>query len=86
MIGAALLGLALSLQLSDQLPVHAPTDTVAIAIRADVQPVIDGKDDDPVWRTAPTITGFRQWQPTEGEKGVFKRSVQHLKQASLLES
>jgi hypothetical protein len=72
MIGAALLGLALSLQLSDQLPVHAPTDTVAIAIRADVQPVIDGKDDDPVWRTAPTITGFRQWQPTEGEKARFR--------------
>jgi hypothetical protein len=60
MIGAAaLFGLALSLQLPDQLRAHAPNDSVAIAVRADVQPVIDGKDDDLVWRTAPEITGFR---------------------------
>jgi hypothetical protein len=73
MIGAAaLFGLALSLQLPDQLPAHAPNDSVAIAVRADVQPVIDGKDDDLVWRTAPEITGFRQWQPTEGEKARFR--------------
>jgi hypothetical protein len=73
MIGAAaLLGLALSFRAFDQLPVPAPTDTGASAVRAEVPPVIDGKDDDQVWRTAPVITGFKQWQPTEGKESRFR--------------
>src|ERR1700674_5694620 len=88
MIGvAALLGLSLSLQAPDQIParadarqskppvssrIGAPTDSGVTAVRADVPPIIDGKDDDPVWRTAPPITAFKQWQPTEGKAPRFK--------------
>jgi len=35
-------------------------------------PVIDGKDDDAIWRTAPPITAFKQWQPTEGKEPRFQ--------------
>lgn len=52
--------------------VPAPTDTGAVAIRADTPPVIDGKDDDAIWRDAPPITAFLQWQPTEGKPPRFK--------------
>ena len=43
-----------------------------MAVRASAPPVIDGKDDDAVWRDAPPITGFKQWQPTEGIEARFK--------------
>src|SRR5712672_3636233 len=88
MIVAALLGLSLSLQLPDQAParadarathpashssrIGAPNDTGVTAVRANAPPVIDGKDDDAVWRTAPPITAFKQWQPTEGKEPRFK--------------
>jgi hypothetical protein len=88
MIVVALLGLSLSLQLPDQAPVRAdarashptshssrigaPTDSGVTAVRADAAPVIDGRDDDAIWRTAPPITGFKQWQPTEGKTPRFK--------------
>ncbi|MEP6492113.1 MAG: DUF5916 domain-containing protein [bacterium] len=49
-----------------------PTDTGAMALRAAVPPVIDGKDDDEVWRSAPPITAFTQWQPTEGKAPRFR--------------
>src|SRR2546421_7169023 len=39
--------------------------TSAVAVRADRPVVIDGKDDDPVWRLAPAITAFREFQPKE---------------------
>ena len=42
-----------------------PVRTVA-ATRAGRAPVIDGRDDDPVWREAPAITEFQEWRPTEG--------------------
>ena len=85
MIGVvALLGLALSLQVPEQVPARAdartstplrsatPTDSGAIAVRASAPPVIDGKDDDQIWRTAPVIAGFKQWQPTEGKEPRFR--------------
>ena len=50
----------------------APTDSSAVAIRAETAPAIDGTDDDPVWRAAPPITAFRQWQPTEGKEPRFR--------------
>src|SRR5881227_238022 len=49
-----------------------PTDTGAVATRAVIAPVIDGKDDDQVWREAPPITAFTEWQPTEGKQPRFK--------------
>jgi hypothetical protein len=38
---------------------------VVPAERAERPPVIDGRDDDAVWRTARIITGFREFQPVE---------------------
>jgi Carbohydrate family 9 binding domain-like len=48
-------------------PAPAPSSpaTTAHARRAMVPPVIDGKDDDEVWRLAQTITAFRQFRPVE---------------------
>jgi hypothetical protein len=37
----------------------------ATAVRAAVPVVIDGRDDDAVWRVAPAITQFREFQPKE---------------------
>ncbi len=75
---AALLVLQASLQ-GPNLPTirHDPPDPVvtatsAVAVRALRPPVIDGKDDDAVWRTAPPITEFVQWQPTEGKAPRFR--------------
>jgi hypothetical protein len=39
--------------------------TRATAVRATVPVVIDGRDDDEVWRVAPPITQFREFQPKE---------------------
>jgi uncharacterized protein DUF5916/cellulose/xylan binding protein with CBM9 domain len=36
------------------------------ATRTDRAPVIDGRDDDPVWKQATPITGFQEWRPSEG--------------------
>jgi len=46
-------------------PSKAPNATTAVAHRAVTPPVIDGKDNDDVWREAPVIKDFRQFQPTE---------------------
>ncbi len=41
------------------------TATRASAVRATTPVVIDGRDDDEVWRRAPAITQFREFQPKE---------------------
>ena len=84
---AALLSLALSLQApqlsvpvnqsrpsasSSPASVPPPTDTSATAVRASSSPVIDGKDDDQVWRNTPVITAFKEWRPTEGKDARFR--------------
>jgi hypothetical protein len=61
-----------------------PTDTGVTATHADAPPVIDGKDEDAVWRTAPPITGFKQWQPTEGKEPRFKTEAKVAYDASNL--
>jgi hypothetical protein len=43
----------------------ASTATRATAVRATAPVVIDGRDDDEVWRKAPPITQFREFQPKE---------------------
>jgi hypothetical protein len=45
--------------------VPPPAATHATAVRATVPVVIDGRDDDAVWRVAPAITLFREFQPKE---------------------
>jgi hypothetical protein len=77
-----MLGIAAFLVLQQALPapqtvavgpglVPPPTARTAAAVRAPQPPVIDGKDDDAVWQTAPAITEFREWQPTEGKDSRF---------------
>ncbi len=83
MVIAGLFKLALSFQIQAGAPqgaprhataprVPPPTDSSAVAVRADVPPVIDGRDDDAVWREAPPITQFREWKPTEGKAPRFR--------------
>ena len=45
--------------------VRPATATTATAVRTAHAPLIDGRDDDDVWRTAPAITQFREFQPKE---------------------
>ena len=52
--------------------VALPTDSTAMAVRATVAPVIDGRGDDAVWRAAPPITQFVQWRPSEGKRPAFR--------------
>jgi hypothetical protein len=47
------------------LVVPAPTARGATAARAAVAPVLDGSANDDVWRQAPAITQFRQFDPVE---------------------
>ena len=56
--------LGLLLQTAAGVP-PAPTATTATAVRAIRPPAIDGRDDDAVWREAPAITQFREFQPKE---------------------
>jgi hypothetical protein len=97
MIGlSALLVLAFNLQIQQQTPaptaggpstsyrVALPTDTGATAVRADVSPVIDGKDDDQVWSATPPITAFREWRPNEDKPPRFKTEAKIAYDASNL--
>src|SRR2546426_9701040 len=45
---------------------HADPPAPVAATRAAQPPVIDGRDDDAVWKEARPITEFREWRPTEG--------------------
>ncbi len=98
-VAPALFALALNCQAIQQAPppartdgastqsashVPAPTDSGATAIPADKAPVIDGKDDDQVWRSAPAITGFKEWRPTEGKAPRFKTEARIAHDASNL--
>jgi uncharacterized protein DUF5916/cellulose/xylan binding protein with CBM9 domain len=96
MIASALLGLALSLQAVQQVPVRVdlgssprstvppPTDSSATAFRAEAAPVIDGKKDDQVWASTPVITQFQEWRPNEGKTPRFKTEAQIAYDASNL--
>src|SRR3989454_5159638 len=46
-------------------PPALPAKSVT-ATHATQQPVIDGRDDDAVWREATPITEFQEWRPSEG--------------------
>src|SRR5213596_3455393 len=52
-------------------PPPANTATTIVAHRAATPPVIDGKDNDEVWRLAPVIREFRQLLPTEDANPSF---------------
>jgi hypothetical protein len=65
-------------------PITAPTDSGAVAVRTTSPPVIDGKDNDAVWRETPTISSFLQWQPTEGKAPRFRTEAKVAYDASNL--
>ena len=67
-----LLALAGLLASGSQGDTASHVSTAAVAIRTNRPPVIDGRDNDPVWRQAPAITEFTDWQPTEGKAPRFK--------------
>src|SRR5258708_36580134 len=46
--------------------------TTAVAVRAAVPVVLDGRDDDAIWATAPAITGFTEFTPTEGAAARYR--------------
>jgi hypothetical protein len=50
----------------------ADSTLTARAVRAEQPPVIDGRDDDPVWRTVPPRSEFLEFQPTEGKAPRFR--------------
>src|SRR6266513_4423871 len=65
-LGLSLLAaVTLSSQSQDPPPPPGPASRV-VATRAAQPPVIDGRDDDAVWREAQPITGFQEWRPSEG--------------------
>jgi hypothetical protein len=51
------------------------TPTGVTATRATIPPVIDGRDDDAVWRSAPAITQFRVFRPVENGEPKFRTSA-----------
>jgi len=61
----------LALQSPDHTPAR-PADSLAViaksvkAAHASQQPVLDGRDDDAVWKDAAPITQFQEWRPSEG--------------------
>ena len=53
-----------------------PAVPTAVAVRSQNPVVIDGRADDAVWKTAPAITEFVQFQPSEGGPARFKTVAQ----------
>ncbi|HEY6224293.1 MAG TPA: DUF5916 domain-containing protein, partial [Gemmatimonadales bacterium] len=47
-------------------PTDPPVSKQVTATRAAQSPVIDGRDDDAVWKQATPITSFQEWRPSEG--------------------
>src|SRR5678816_2710097 len=96
MIAAAIIALALNIQVAQQSPsttesrpatplvVPPPTDTSATAYRAPSPPLIDGKDNDQVWRGTPIINAFQEWRPTEGKAARFRTEARIAYDASNL--
>src|SRR5882672_5193565 len=57
-------------------PAPPPAPASVKAMRAAQPPTIDGRDDDPVWREARTITAFQEWRPSEGGAPKFSTAMQ----------
>jgi hypothetical protein len=53
-------------------PAFAQRDDTGRAVRATRAPVVDGRGDDVAWTTAPAITAFRQFDPSEDAPTSFR--------------
>ncbi len=75
--GVAMLVMVRAAAAQQVAPVTTPVTTTAsvAATRADVPPVIDGKDDDAVWHRAPAMTDFLVTRPAEGATPHFRTSA-----------
>ncbi|TMQ68666.1 MAG: hypothetical protein E6K80_14045, partial [Candidatus Eisenbacteria bacterium] len=72
-IAVALLALVARAATASAAEPATPLNTApAVAVRSPVPVVIDGRDDDGVWRVAPAITDFTQFAPLEGGPARFK--------------
>jgi hypothetical protein len=67
-----------TLTLSAQVEPLPGANRTAIAVRAEHPPKIDGTLDDPIWKTAPAINGFRQREPLETQPATEKTEVHIL--------
>jgi Domain of unknown function (DUF5916)/Carbohydrate family 9 binding domain-like len=76
----ALAGLAVALQGGGA----DTSSTRVVAARADTPPVIDGRDNDAVWRSTAPITHFMEWQPKEATAPRFKTEAKVAYDASNL--
>ena len=56
-------------------PAGAAAATTAVAVRAPVPVVIDGRDDDAIWAAAPAITEFTEFVPAEGAPARFRTAA-----------
>ena len=54
------------------MPAASSAAAVAVAARATVAPVIDGRADDAIWSTAQVIEGFRVYDPSEDGEPRFQ--------------
>jgi hypothetical protein len=78
LVSGLLGGAFLAASLSAQQPVNnvkagpAMPTALAKAVRAEQTPIIDGNDDDAVWKKAPVYSDFLEFQPTEGKTPRFK--------------
>jgi uncharacterized protein DUF5916/cellulose/xylan binding protein with CBM9 domain len=70
MLGSTLL-LAVQAIAVASTPASSPSATRTIATRAMQPPVLDGRDDDEVWRLARPITEFQEFDPDEGKPARF---------------
>src|SRR5687768_10618699 len=48
-----------------------PAANITRATRVEQSPVLDGRDDEAVWRDAPRIEDFKQVEPTEAGEPAF---------------
>jgi hypothetical protein len=74
MFAAAPVGGAQSIQAQQTADVASGTKSIsaAKASSAERAPIIDGRDDDPIWKSATPITGFRVFDPKEDGDPTFQ--------------
>lgn len=68
----ALLGILLVVQTHGTAALRPPSATTVRAIRTSSPLVLDGRDDDAVWRLAPPVDQFFEAKPTEGAEPRFR--------------
>ncbi|MEO8623943.1 MAG: DUF5916 domain-containing protein, partial [bacterium] len=70
---AAVLGSAPLALVAQQAPARTSIEVApAAAVRTEHAPVIDGKEDDAIWQSAPASSEFLEFQPAEGKTPRFK--------------